>query len=105
MASRSHTRHEVRLPAKLTGTDPSGNRFVQTAFTRDVSARGARLTEVPPLLSPAAVVDVEYRGKKSRFRVVWVGGFASDEIGLVSMEPHRCIWGTPLPGQPVRSVA
>lgn len=104
MASRSNIRHAIRLQAKLTGTDDSGNRFVQTAFTTDVSTRGARLTGVPPLLSPASVVDLEYRGKRGRFRVVWIGGFG-DEIGLVSLEPHRCIWGTPLPGRPITSVA
>jgi len=105
MASRADPRHLIRLRITLTGTDGRGNRFTQTAFTHDVSARGARLTQVPPFLCPAAVVDVEYRGRRSPFRVAWVGGFASDEVGLLSLEPSRCIWGTPLPGQLIRSVA
>ncbi len=98
-------RHLVRLGVKLTGTDGTGNRFTQTAFTHDVSARGARLTQVPPFLCPAAVVDVEYRRKRSRFRVVWVGGSANDEVGLLSLEPNRSIWGTPLPGQLIRGIS
>lgn len=105
MSSRNDLRHSIRLSAKLIGTDERGNRFVQTAFTRDVSTRGARLTHVPPLLTPFAVVEVEYRGKKSRFRVVWIGGLGSDEVGLQSLDPQRCIWGNPLPGQPLRSTA
>ncbi len=105
MVSCPDPRNLVRLPIKLTGTDASGNRFVQTVFTHDVSVRGARLTQVPPLLCPAAVVGVEYRGKRSRFRVVWVGGAANDEVGLLSLEPGRCIWGRRLPGQPIRSVS
>ncbi len=105
MASRIDPRHLVRLRIKLTGADERGNRFAQTVYTHDVSARGARLTQVPPLLYPASVVDVEYRGKHSRFRVVWVGGLASDEVGVVSLDPNRCIWGNPLPGPQIRSIA
>lgn len=104
MSSRADPRHLIRLRIKVTGTDERGNRFLQTAFTHDVSVRGARITQVPPLLYPAAVINVEYRGRRSRFRVVWIGEFANDEVGLLSLEPSRCIWGTPLPGQPIRCV-
>lgn len=104
MTSRADPRHLIRLRIKLKGTDGQGNRFQQTAFTHDVSARGARVMQVPPFLYPAAMIDVEYRGRRSRFRVVWVGGLANNEVGLLSLEPSRCIWGTPLPGQLIRSV-
>lgn len=102
MSNLADLRHLVRLEVKLTGTDGSGGRFTQTAFTHDVSTRGARLTQVPPFLCPAEVVDVEYRRKRSRFRVVWVGGSANDEVGLLNLEPKRCIWGAPLPGRIIR---
>jgi hypothetical protein len=105
MVSRADPRHLIRLRIKLAGTDGGGHRFAQTVFTHDVSVRGARLSEVPPLLSSASVVELEHRGKKARFRVVWVGGSADDEVGLLNLEPSRCIWGTPLPGQPISSVA
>jgi hypothetical protein len=101
MSKRGEFRHAVRLPVKLAGTDGSGYRFSQTVFTHDVSMRGARLSQTPPLLDPASVVDLEYRGKKARFRVVWIGGFVNDEVGLLSLEPSRCIWGKPLPGRPI----
>jgi len=104
MASRIDPRHLVRLRIKLSGSDGRGNRFAQTVFTHDVSSRGARLTHVPPLIEPASLVDVEYRGKRSRYRVVWVGGMTGDEVGLLSLEPHRCIWGNPLPGPQIRSM-
>jgi hypothetical protein len=102
MASRAEPRHLIRLRIKVAGNDERGDRFAQTAFTHDVSVRGARITQVPPFLCPATVIDVEYRGRKSRFRVVWVGGFANDEVGLLSLEPNRLIWGTPLPGKVIR---
>jgi hypothetical protein len=98
MDNRLDPRHSIRLRVNLRGTDRNGNRFSQTVFTQDVSARGARVLGVPPLLSPLSVVKLEYRGKKAPFRVVWVGGF-DDEVGLLSLEPTKCIWGQPLPGR------
>jgi hypothetical protein len=101
MSNRVEPRHMIRLRVSLSGRDGSGHPFAQTVFTRDVSARGARLAETPPLLEPASVVKVEYRGKGARFRVVWVGGLVNDEVGLLSLEPGRCLWGKPLPGRPI----
>ncbi len=86
-------RHLIRLRVNLTGTDIEGHQFTQTVFTRNVSVRGARLTEIPPLLRPASVVKVDYRGKTARFRVMWVGDI-NDEVGLLSLETGKCIWGT-----------
>ena len=105
MASRPEPRHLIRLRIKVTGTDERGNRFVQTAFTHDVSVSGARITQVPPFLCPATIIDVEYRGRRARFRVVWVAGWANDEVGLLSLQPSRRIWGMPLPGQLIRRVS
>jgi hypothetical protein len=97
-------RHLVRLRIKVSGTDERGNPFAQTAFTHDVSMRGARVTQVPPFLCPATVVDLEYRGRRSPFRVVWVG-VLGNEVGLLSLEPSRRIWGSPLPGPVIRSTS
>lgn len=64
-----------------------------------MSVRVGRASRMRRLfLEPASVVKVEYRGKGARFRVVWVGGGVGGEVGLLSLEPHRCIWGKPLPG-------
>lgn len=103
MASRFDIRHLARLRVQLNGVDCSGHPFKQTAFTHDVSMRGARLEEAPLLVEPASVVEVRHRGKKARFRVVWVGGLGRNDVGLVSLERSKCIWGSPLPGRPVRS--
>jgi hypothetical protein len=97
------TRHLVRLRVQLNGVDCTGHPFKQTAFTHDVSMRGARLEEAPLLVEPASVVEVLHRGKKGRFRVVWIGGFDHNEVGLESLERRKCIWGSPLPGRPIPS--
>jgi len=102
MQTRSNARHLVRLRVNLVGDDGRGNTFKQTVFTHDISLRGARLSDAPPLLNPAAVVKLQYGRKQARYRVVWVGGPVQDEVGLVSLDPPAaCIWGTPLPGTPI----
>ena len=103
MANRTDIRHLVRLRVEINGVDDAGHHFKQTAFTHDVSSHGARLEEAPPMLQPASVVEVQHRGKKGRFRVVWVGGFDKNELGLESLEPKKCIWGSPLPGSPIHA--
>ncbi len=103
MASRFDTRHLVRLRVRLNGVDCTGHPFKQTAFTHDVSVRGARLEDAPLLVEPASVVEVLHRGKKGRFRVIWVGGLGRNEVGLESLERSKCIWGSPLPGRPIHS--
>ena len=102
MATCIDPRHLVRLRVELMGSDGSGNQFRQTAFTHDVSLRGARIAQAPSFLSAATVIDVKYRGRRSRFRVVWIG-LATNDIGLLSLDPNRCIWGSPLPGQRIHS--
>ncbi|MBZ5707040.1 MAG: hypothetical protein LAN63_16970 [Acidobacteriia bacterium] len=103
MVSQLDTRHLVRLKVQLNGVDNTGHPFRQTVFTHDVSMRGARLENAPPMVEPASVVEVQHRGRRGRYRVVWVGGLAHNEVGLESVEPSKCIWGSPLPGRPIYS--
>ncbi len=103
MSSCVDTRHLVRLRVELNGVDSTGHPFRQTVFTHDVSVRGARLEDTPPLVEQASVVEVQHRGRKGRFRVVWIGGFGNKEVGLENLEPSKCIWGSPLPGRPIYS--
>ena len=66
----------------------------------------ARLDGTPSLIDPFATVEVQHRGRKARFRVIWVGGYGSEQhaqAGLLCLDSKRCIWGQPLPGKPVRS--
>jgi hypothetical protein len=105
MPNNSEIRHRVRLRVELTGVDSTGHPFKQTVFTHNVSEQGVRLEEAPPLLEPTSVVQLDHQGKKRRFRVVWVGGRASSEVGLTTLEQSTGIWGTPLPGRAIRSTA
>src|SRR5438093_1882675 len=88
MASCVDPRHEVRLRVELAGVDYTGHRFKQTVFTHDISSRVARLEHTPPIIQRASVVEVHHRGRKARFRVVWVSGMG-DQVGLVSLDGRR----------------
>ena len=56
MVTQFDIRNRVRLRVQLNGVDSTGHPFKQTVFTHDVSARGARLEDTPPMVEPAAVV-------------------------------------------------
>jgi len=105
MLNRPEPRHSARLRVKIRGRDLLGNPFQQDVFTQDVSARGARLDGAPSsLIDRSAIVEVHHRGRKARFRVVWVGQYGSmqhTQAGIQCLEPERCIWGQPLPGKPI----
>lgn len=102
MGQRLDPRHQVRLRVQLNGVDSGGHPFKQTVFTHDVSLRGARLEDAPPLVEPASVVELNHRGHRGRFRVVWVN---HTQVGVETLEPSKCIWGRPLPGRPIYSTA
>jgi hypothetical protein len=84
------------------GVDSFGHPFQQDAYTRDVSHRGARLDGTPSVIDTAAVVELQHRGRRARFRVVWIGGYGTAlhaQAGLQCLEPESGIWGH-LPSQP-----
>ncbi len=105
MPAPQEIRHLARLRVQVRGRDARGFPFKQDAYTHDVSRRGARLDGAPLVIEPCSTVEVRHRGRRSRFRVVWVG-FGTEiqaQAGLVSLEPELCLWGLPLPGRPVIS--
>jgi hypothetical protein len=100
MGKRYEPRAQVRLPVTVSGTDAEGNAFKQTAYACDVSRRGARVDGVGCLRGPGETVEVEHRGKKARFFVVWVGlpGTVEDgHIGIRLLERNKSIWTGDLP--------
>jgi hypothetical protein len=103
MPAAPELRHLARLRVEIRGRDSRGFPFKQDVYTHDVSRRGARLDGAPLVVEPCSTVEVRHRGRRSRFRVVWIG-FGTEvhaQAGLQSLEPERCIWGLPLPGKPV----
>jgi hypothetical protein len=96
MVPRPEPRYPARLRVRLRGVDAFGHPFQQDAYTRDISHRGARLDGTPSVIDTTAVIEVQHRGKRARFRVVWIGGYGTAlhaQAGLQCLEPQLAIWG------------
>ncbi|HLZ41268.1 MAG TPA: PilZ domain-containing protein [Candidatus Sulfotelmatobacter sp.] len=92
-------RHEPRivtdLPLQVWGVDTQGERFLQTARARDISLSGAMLSGLDTDLRSGDVVGILYRGRKARFRVIWIRYDGDGDKMLVAV--HRfaadeCPW-------------
>lgn len=84
------------LAVLVIGTDVNGHRFKQTARVENVSRRGGRLTEIRCLRAPGDVVEIQHRGTKANFRVVWID-VVSGRAGLCCVDTDNHIWGAGLP--------
>jgi hypothetical protein len=66
----------------------------------DVTRNGARLREIFCLARAGEVIRVQHGLKKASFRIAWIGhpgSAASGQVGILSIEPDKYIWGVPLP--------
>jgi len=100
MGRRCEQRIEVKLPVRVWGADQSGNPFLQSAYTVNITKNGARLRNLFCISRAGEIIRVQHGLKKANFDVRWVGhpGSAADgQVGLHCMEPEKYIWGVPLP--------
>jgi hypothetical protein len=100
MGRRSETRITKRAPVLVHGTDPSGSPFAVPAQLIDISGAGASLTGLNGVGLPGTKVELEYQGRKARYRIQWVGKEGTkraNQVGLRSLEPGSFIWGVQLP--------
>jgi hypothetical protein len=100
MGRRKQARTAARLAVKLWGTDSSGQPFIDSVVTRNISAQGVLLESVRRKLKPGDAVGLTYNRQKARFHVTWVGDAGGAEEGLVGLEnavPGQPLWDVPLP--------
>src|SRR5438874_460489 len=95
MGDRREQRIKAVLPVKLWGTDANGQQYMSVGHTLDVSRTGARLGGVTVELKPDDTVGLQYKTGKARYRVMWVGKPTGRErqIGVVSLQPEKDLWG------------
>jgi hypothetical protein len=86
MDRRSQSRVFVELPVQIWGMDTHSRPFTQPASLRTISGRGATLQGVSAQLKPGDVLDLQYKGNKAQFRVVWLGKSGSEMQGAVGVE-------------------
>jgi len=100
MGRRSETRVFKHVPILIHGTDSSGSPFRIPAKTVDISGSGASLTGLNGVGLPGAKIEIEYQGRRARFRIQWVGKDGTklaNQVGVRCLEPGNFIWGVELP--------
>jgi hypothetical protein len=100
MGKRNTDRLKLVLPVRLWGVDTTGKPFHQMAHTLNVNQSGARIGGVRVLVPVDEIVGVQYKHKKARFKVVWLGkpGTKSEEqIGITHIQGEQEIWPLEMP--------
>jgi hypothetical protein len=100
MGSRRESRHAVRLPVRIFGTDAEGQVFSENVYSFDISKKGARLDGVRTRLKMGEVIGLVHGKNKSRFCVKWAGlpnTPQAGQLGLVSVVPEKSVWDAPIP--------
>jgi hypothetical protein len=95
MDRRQQQRVPVDLPVMIWGMDANCRPYTQPASLRTISGCGATLQCVDVRLKPGDVVDVQYKGSKGQFRVVWCGRSGTEmqgEVGIESMVEDKVLW-------------
>lgn len=94
---RKEQRVRIQLPVYVYGSGSSLN--LQSAYTVDISASGARLAGMEEPLKAGEIVKVQCGSRKADFRVVWTGaqGHPSEgQAGLECLTPGADIWAVDL---------
>ncbi len=93
---RQEPRARHQLSVWVSGSDKRGQPFKQTSTVIEVSRLGGRLSEIQCLRAPGDVIEIKHRGKKGRFRIVWIDDVLG-QAGIRCIEPGCYIWGLKLP--------
>jgi hypothetical protein len=88
-------RFSSSLEVSVMGEDAYGNPFQQTAQVENISRRGGLLTGIRCLRAPGDIITVKHRGRKAKFRIVWMD-IDAGHVGIHCIE-DRYIWQTKLP--------
>jgi hypothetical protein len=95
MDRRRQPRVFVELPVQIWGMDAHNRPYTQPASLRTISGRGATLQGVSAQLKVGDVVDVQYKGNKAQFRVIWLGQHGTEtqgEIGIENLNKDVLLW-------------
>ena len=96
-------RTKPRLPRTIRvwvrGVDRKGDPFTQSAYTIDISEKGARLEGVGNITKAGETLELKRGWSKARYRVVWIGPPGTpqaNQIGICCMEDNKNLWSSDL---------
>ncbi len=93
-------RATLDLKVRVWGMGANNQPFFQNAMAQNVSATGACIYGIEPILKVGDVIGVQYESKKARCKVVWVvdaGALKKTQIGVQLVADQDCPWASALP--------
>lgn len=82
MDRRQNPRVEVQLPVEVWGLDAFGQAFTSPATITNMSSGGLVLQGLRRRVRTGEILDIRMGREQAQFRVVWVGGRSSCELGM-----------------------
>jgi hypothetical protein len=95
MDRRRQSRVSVELPVQIWGVDANGRPFTQATSLRTISGCGATLQGVTAHLKAGDLVDLQYKGNKAQFRIMWLGKRGTKtqgEVGIENLSKDVLLW-------------
>ena len=95
MKHRNEPRKNEHFAVMINGRDKTGHFFKQEVVASRISKSGALLSGISRHVRSGDVISVEYGGKKSRFKVVWVRDSESHHLiraAVHLMKTESCPW-------------
>jgi|SRR5450755_2835798 hypothetical protein len=95
MPDTSEPRFKVDLLIRVFGMDAGGRPFSQDAHCHNISARGAKLSELEKQLRPGDIIGMLFGDRKARCTVIWTvdDGLARKiEAGVKILPGQPCPW-------------
>lgn len=106
MEYRFNVRLQRSVKVKVRGVDASGRPFVQTAYTLNISPKGACLNGLECLQGRGQVIEISRWWRRARYRVVWTGDVGTaymGQVGVFCIDQGRNVWGIQFPPSSRRS--
>lgn len=92
---RNKKRTKMVVPVRMWVTGTSGSQESHLAHTLDASDYGVKLAGFHGQLKVGEVIEIQYRQKRARFRVVWIRSLDNSpekQLGAECIEPKKNIW-------------
>jgi hypothetical protein len=90
-----YSRKNQPLVVNIDGRDKTGHAFTQKVVATNLSQSGALLSGLTKQVRVGDLIGVEHRGKKSRFKVVWVRDSESHQLiqaAIHLLKTELCPW-------------
>lgn len=102
MGKRTESRAQRALQVRILGMDANGRPMLASARTVNISRQGVVLEGVTSPVKSGEVVSLQYKSRKVRYKVIWVGEPTTPQasmLGLEKVNQKDDLWQDDLPPQ------